>query len=153
MSNSKRIEQNNEYDISSYDPSQFAISNGILIKYLGHAATVSIPEIVNQISSSAFMGCSEVAEITIPDSVKGIDRYSFVSCAGLKVINIGFGVSVIPMGAFAELPNLESVIVTDSVSEIEDFAFKNCRKLNSIEFLTKNIETRLLLRKKVKRLK
>lgn len=137
MCNSKGIEQNNEYDISSYDPSQFAISNGILIKYLGHAATVSIPEIVNQISSSAFMGCSEVAEITIPDSVGGIDRYSFVSCTGLKVIHIGFGVSVIPMGAFAELPNLESVIVTDSVSEIEDFAFKNCKKLNSIEFLTK----------------
>lgn len=137
MSNSKGFKQNNEYDISNYDPSQFAISNGILIKYLGHATTVSIPEIVNQISSSAFMGCSEVEEIAIPDSVKGIDRYSFVSCACLKVIHIGFGVSVIPMGAFAELPNLESVIVTDSISEIEDFAFKNCRKLNSIEFLTK----------------
>ena len=42
MSNSKEMEQNNEYNISCHDPSQFAISNGILIKYLGHTATVAI---------------------------------------------------------------------------------------------------------------
>lgn len=70
MSNSKEMEQNNEYNISCHDPSQFAISNGILIKYLGHTATVAIPETVNQIRFSAFMGCSEVMEIIIPDSVK-----------------------------------------------------------------------------------
>lgn len=137
MSNSKGIEQNNEYGITSYDPSQFAISNGILTKYLGHNSIVEVPNIVEQISSSAFMGCAEVTEIIIPDAVKKIDRYSFVSCTALKTVRIGFGVSVIPMGAFAELPNLESVIVTDSISEIEDFAFRNCKNLSSIEFLTK----------------
>lgn len=137
MSNSKGIEQNNEYGISSYDPSQFAISNGILTKYLGHNSIVEVPGIVEQISSSAFMGCAEVTEIIIPDTVKKIDRYSFVSCAALRIVRIGFGVSVIPMGAFAELPNLESVIVTDSISEIEDFAFRNCKNLGSLEFLTK----------------
>lgn len=137
MSNSKGIEQNNEYGITSYDPSQFAISNGILTKYLGHNSIVEVPNIVEQISSSAFMGCAEVTEIIIPDAVKKIDRYSFVSCTALKTVRIGFGVSVIPMGAFAELPNLESVIVTDSISEIEDFAFRNCKNLGSLEFLTK----------------
>ena len=106
MSNSNGIEQNNNYHISSYDPSQFAISNGILTKYLGSDSIVSLPSIVKQISSSAFMGCSEVTEITIPDTVTQIERYSFVSCVALQVIRIGFGVSIIPMGAFAELPNL-----------------------------------------------
>ena len=53
MSNSKGIEQNNEYGITSYDPSQFAISNGILTKYLGHNSIVEVPNIVEQISSSA----------------------------------------------------------------------------------------------------
>ena len=137
MSNSKGIEQNNEYGISSYDPSQFAISNGILTKYLGKNSIVEVPSIVEQIRSSAFMRCVEVTEIIIPDTVKKIDRYSFVSCAALRIVRIGFGVSVIPMGAFAELPNLESVIVTDSISEIEDFAFRNCKNLGSLEFLTK----------------
>ena len=50
MSNSKGIEQNNEYDITSYDPLQFAISNGILTKYLGHNSIVEVPNIVEQIS-------------------------------------------------------------------------------------------------------
>lgn len=49
MSNSKGIEQNNEYGITSYDPSQFAISNGILTKYLGHNSIVEVPNIVEQI--------------------------------------------------------------------------------------------------------
>ena len=97
MSNSNGIEQNNDYNISSYDPSQFAISNGILTKYLGHNSIVEVPNIVEQISSSAFMGCAEVTEIIIPDAVKKIDRYSFVSCTALKTVRIGFGVSVIPM--------------------------------------------------------
>lgn len=137
MSNSNGIEQNIDYDIPSYDPSQFAISNGILTKYLGNDSIVVLPSIVKQISSSAFMGCSEVTEISIPDTVTQIERYSFVSCAALQVIRIGFGVSIIPMGAFAELPNLKSIVLTDSISEIEDFAFRNCKNLSSIEFLTK----------------
>ena len=137
MSNSNGIEQNIDYDIPSYDPSQFAISNGILTKYLGDDSIVSVPSIVTRISSSAFMGCSEVIEISIPDTVTQIERYSFVSCAALQVIRIGFGVSIIPMGAFAELPNLKSIVLTDNISEIEDFAFRNCKNLSSIEFLTK----------------
>ena len=137
MSNSNGIEQNNEYNIPSYDPSQFAISNGILTKYLGNDSIVSLPSTVRQITSSAFMGCTEVTEISIPDTVTQIERYSFVSCAALQVIRIGFGVSIIPMGAFAELPNLKSIVLTDSISEIEDFAFRNCKNLSSIEFLTK----------------
>lgn len=137
MSNSNGIEQNSDYNISSYDPSQFTISNGILTKYLGDDSIVSVPSIVTRISSSAFMGCSEVIEISIPDIVTQIERYSFVSCAALQVIRIGFGVSIIPMGAFAELPNLKSIVLTDNISEIEDFAFRNCKNLSSIEFLTK----------------
>lgn len=129
MSNSNGIEQNKDYNIPSYDPSQFAISNGILTKYLGNDSIVSLPSIVKRISSSAFMGCSEVTEISIPDTVTQIERYSFVSCAALQVIRIGFGVSIIPMGAFAELPNLKSIVLTDSISKIEDFAFGNCKKM------------------------
>lgn len=128
MSNSNWIEQNKDYNIPSYDPSQFVISNGILTKYLGNDSIVSLPSIVKRISSSAFMGCSEVTEISIPDTVTQIERYSFVSCAALQVIRIGFGVSIIPMGAFAELPNLKSIVLTDSISKIEDFAFGNCKK-------------------------
>lgn len=106
MSDSNGIEQNKEYNIPSYDPSQFAISNGILTKYLGNDSIVSLPSIVKRISSSAFMGCSEVTEISIPDTVTQIERYSFVSCAALQVIRIGFGVSIIPMGL---LPSFQTL--------------------------------------------
>lgn len=133
MSDSNGIEQNKDYNIPSYDPSQFAISNGILTKYLGNDSIVSLPSIVKRISSSAFMGCSEVTEISIPDTVTQIERYSFVSCAALQVIRIGFGVSIIPMGAFAELPNLKSIVLTDSISKIEDFAFGNCKKNDCVK--------------------
>lgn len=133
MSNSNWIEQNKDYNIPSYDPSQFAISNGILTKYLGNDSIVSLPSIVKRISSSAFMGYSEVTEISIPDTVTQIERYSFVSCAALQVIRIGFGVSIIPMGAFAELPNLKSIVLTDSISKIEDFAFGNCKKNDCVK--------------------
>ena len=133
MSISNWIEQNKDYNIPSYDPSQFAISNGILTKYLGNDSIVSLPSIVKRISSSAFMGYSEVTEISIPDTVTQIERYSFVSCAALQVIRIGFGVSIIPMGAFAELPNLKSIVLTDSISKIEDFAFGNCKKNDCVK--------------------
>lgn len=133
MSNSNWIEENKDYKIPSYDPSQFAIFNGILTKYLGNDSIVSLPSIVKRISSSAFMGYSEVTEISIPDTVTQIERYSFVSCAALQVIRIGFGVSIIPMGAFAELPNLKSIVLTDSISKIEDFAFGNCKKNDCVK--------------------
>lgn len=133
MSDSNGIEQNKDYNIPSYDLSQFAISNGILTKYLGNDSIVSLPSIVKRISSSAFTGCSEVTGISIPDTVTQIERYSFVSCAALQVIRIGFGVSIIPMGAFAELPNLKSIVLTDSISKIEDFAFGNCKKNDRVK--------------------
>ena len=148
MSNLKGIGLNNI--ASGYDPSMFAVSNGILTKYLGHSSIVEIPDGIDYISSSAFMGCLDITEITIPDSVKGMDSYSFVSCAALKTIKIGFGVSTIPMGAFAELPNLESVVMTDNITTIDDFAFRNCKALNSLKFLTKKYRDPITVEEKGK---
>ncbi len=48
--------------------------------------SITIPDSVTSIGSSAFSGCGGLTSITIPDSVTSIGRYAFSGCGGLTSV-------------------------------------------------------------------
>ena len=49
-------------------------------------ASITIPDAVTSIGSSAFSGCSGLTSINIPDGVTSIGSYAFSGCSGLTSV-------------------------------------------------------------------
>ena len=91
--------------------------------------SVTIPNGVTSIGSSAFNNCSNLISITIPDSVKSIGDYAFERCSSLTSITIPDSVKSIGVYAFERCSSLTSITIPDSVTSVGRFAFYNCNSL------------------------
>ena len=79
-----------------------------------------------------FFGCSGLTSITIPNSVTSIGSSAFFSCSGLTSVTIPNSVTSIGNYAFATCSGLTSVTIPNSVTSISDGAFNSCSGLTSI---------------------
>ncbi|MDE6303119.1 MAG: leucine-rich repeat domain-containing protein, partial [Clostridia bacterium] len=125
--------------------------------------TISIPNILTSIASSARFVCTGLTSITIPNSVTSIDSSAFNGCTnlqynefdnayylgnsdnpyfalikakstGITSCTINENTKLIGSSAFQNCSGLTSVTIGDSVTSIGSYAFSGCSKLTSIEF-------------------
>ena len=68
--------------------------------------SVTIPNSVTSIGSSAFYGCSKLTSITIPNSVTSIETSAFEYCSSLTSIVIPNSVTSIGSSAFSGCSSL-----------------------------------------------
>ena len=96
-----------------------------------HLTSISIPNSVTKIGSSAFAGCSGLTSVDIPDSVNSIGNSAFAGCSGLTSVDIPDNVTTIGDLAFNGCSGLTSVDIPDSVISIGYSAFNGCTMLAS----------------------
>ena len=96
------------------------------------AGSVTLPDGLQSVKSSAFSGRSLVTSVTIPSSVTSIGTYAFEDCAALATVTIGSGVTSIGSYAFRGCSSLTSVTIPDSVTSIGGSAFSGCSSLESM---------------------
>ena len=102
-------------------------------RFQGDSITsITIPESVTTICSSAFWGCSGLTSIEIPNSVTTIGSSAFYDCRGLTSIKIPNGVASIGDDAFYGCSGLTSINIPESVTSIGSNAFQSCSGLTSI---------------------
>ena len=94
--------------------------------------SVTIPNSVTTIDSSAFEGCSNLISVTIGNSVTSIGRWAFASCTNLTSITIPNSVTSIEYAAFSWCSNLTTVTIPNSVTYIGSYAFNECSDLTSV---------------------
>ena len=71
--------------------------------------SVTIPNSVTTIESSAFYGCSGLTSVTLPNSVTTIESSAFYGCSGLTSVTIGNSVTTIGDYAFYDCSDLTSI--------------------------------------------
>ena len=113
-------------------PEKFEIENGVLKKYSGTEAKVTIPQDVASIGKWAFSYCESLTSISLPNSVTSIGNGAFCGCKSLASISISDSVTSIGDSAFWGCESLTSISIPDSVTSIGDYAFWKC-SLTSIK--------------------
>ena len=94
--------------------------------------SLSIPNSVTSIGSSAFYFCVGLVSISLPNSISVLERGVFDRCKSLQTITIPNSVTKIGEGAFFLCENLTSVVIPSSVKTIEDNPFQRCFGLTQI---------------------
>lgn len=111
---------------------EFIIKDGVLIRYTGKKQSVIIPEGVVEIGKTAFDGCNHIVSLTIPDTVKNLKSSAFINKTKLENIVLPKGLKEISKFAFSDCVSLSSVRIPTSVTVIEEGAFRGCASLTSI---------------------
>ena len=106
--------------------------DSILLGYKNVCPTnVSIRPETRLIADKAFFG-SNLISVTIPDSVTIIGSSAFWARSELTSVTIGNGVKIIGDSAFWDCTGLIEITIPDSVTTIGDWAFMNCTVLESV---------------------
>ena len=95
--------------------------------------SVSLPDGLQGIERSAFLGCSALTSVTIPESVTFIGKEAFFS-SGLESVTIPAGVKTINQNTFFRNKNLQTVNFAEGsvLESIGRDAFEGCTALRNI---------------------
>ena len=100
--------------------------------------SITIPDSVTSIGSSAFSGCSSLTSITIPDSVTTIGSSAFWGCTSLTNVIFGANSQLTTIGkhAFYGCTSLTSVTFGENsqLTTIGVGAFVDCTRLTSVYY-------------------
>ncbi len=73
--------------------------------------SITIPEGITSIGTSAFSDCGELSSVTLPSTLRSIGGGAFENCCNLKNIVIPKGVTNIELGAFEGCIGLETITI------------------------------------------
>lgn len=128
----------------NYYYSQTTINNSISDYMFQSCNLVSIvlPNNVNTIGRSSFLGCKDLISVSIPESVTSIGDNSFQSCEKLSNIIIPENVSSIGSNTFYQCNSLTSVNIPHSVTSlgVNSFQYSGLLTVTIGRGVTSNIE-------------
>lgn len=114
------------------DLKDFVIENGVLEKYNGREADVTVPNGIVSIKDKAFARNNSLRSVRFPDSVEWIGGNAFKRCMGLQSITLGNAVKSIMRSAFCGCTNLTEITLPDSLEFVGYRIFECCVSLRKI---------------------
>jgi hypothetical protein len=160
ISNTKKVEPSVEkLIIDSYFEVTDHSNGRLLVKYTGKEKKITIPESINLISPSAFIGCdiesitmtgkilelsnsnfvsvsNTLKEVYLSDYTTKINGYTFSKCKNLKYVKLGKNIEIIDSSAFEYCSSLETVVIPENVTNLVVgwSTFNNCENLKNFDF-------------------
>ena len=122
--------------LSSNTQEFLVLGNGILVRYAGSAASVTIPATVKQIAAGAFYENKKITSVLISADVSSIGMRAFSGCTALKTIKLSENLIVIDKEAFANCSEVTELTIPASVSVVGESAFLGCSKLATVKYMT-----------------
>ena len=115
--------------------SDFLVEKDKIIKYLGRAKNVVIPDGIKIIGEFAFKDKTAIEKISFPDSVRIIEESAFERCLNVSYLILPQSLKIIKKKAFNRCFNVSYVQFNSELEHIEQEAFGYCNKLKNISQL------------------
>lgn len=130
----------------------FDVQSGVLIKYNGSDADVTIPSHITAVGASAFAGNTSLRSVKLNDSVRVIGDRAFYGCSSLLSVSAGDSITEVGDMAFYGTPYLDnstvkyvtlgsvllwyngtsdSVTIPSRCTAVASYAFARCEYLRS----------------------
>lgn len=120
---------------------EFRIERGILVKYSGSDAELTIPGGIREIGERAFMDNKALKKVIIHEGIKSIGEEAFSGCTALEeVVTPEKSLRFIGYRAFANCESLKTIVLPDTVNFLGNYAFYRCGKLGEIH-IPKDVPT------------
>ncbi len=105
------------------DPSNYEIEDGVLIRYLGDAENLELPDDITVIGEEAFAGNTTLAKIRIPYGVTEVRDKAFLNCKNLSALVLPEGVTKIGYAAVAGCEKLEKMELPKGIEKLDTCIF------------------------------
>ena len=112
----------------------FVISELTLVKYIGNAPIVNIPDQVKVIGDYAFKDKTQITEVNFPNGLEEIGDHAFERCISISCFIFPETLKKIGSHAFMRCFNLSFVAFNDGLETIGEYAFSFCGKLKLARF-------------------
>ena len=135
----------------------FVIEDGILKKYNGSNAFVTVPNGVTRIGfeafkwnkeltsvilpsqltiieNASFLCCDHLCSIVFPESLTSIGEEAFAWCERLSKIRLPISLTSIGKQAFYCCGSITDITLPESIGEIGNEAFNGCERLKTVSF-------------------
>ena len=119
-------------EIGATASSDFQMDGNTLVKYIGKASSVSIPDNVKTIGREAFAGNQNLTLVKLGQNVKIIEQGAFQDCSYLSEVTLNDSLIAIGNGAFSNNSSLKNFHLTKNISEIGSGVFSGCKFLASL---------------------
>lgn len=110
----------------------FQMDGTTLMKYLGNAEVVYVPEQVEVIAQGAFEDNDSIRKVVLPSRLKEIGYNAFAGCDNLLEVDIPDSVAAIGSSAFANCKSLCDVSIGKGVETVGSGVFAGCTALKDI---------------------
>lgn len=120
------------YQTSAASAADFQVDNGILVKYIGTASTVSIPSDVKIIGAEAFAGNTGITSVAIGKNVEEIEYGAFRDCSSLTTVSLPETLKTIGNGAFSNAVSLKRIAIKENLKNLGSGVFAGCKLLSTV---------------------
>lgn len=112
----------------------FLIDGSVLVKYLGNAPIVRIPEGIKSVGRYAFKDKTQITDISFPDGIESIGAHAFDRCINITNLIFPDSLKEIDEKAFMRCYNLSFIAFNDNLQSIGKESFSFCGKLKVVRF-------------------
>lgn len=124
----------NGLPLRSNSDRDFVIENNTLVKYVGSAKFITIPDGIEVIGKRAFKDSSKVETVAFSPNVIEIQESAFERCISLSQIIFPPSLRRIKKRAFYRCHFLAYVLFNEDLQSIEEEAFAFCNSLQIVQF-------------------
>lgn len=124
--------QNADVTQESTATEEFEVKDGVLVKYKGTSASVTVPSDITEIGNGAFANCKNLESVIILGNVVTVGERAFYGCTALNGVVFQTGLKSVEKWAFYGCTALENVVFPEGMEKIGELAFYNCSSLKSV---------------------
>ncbi len=118
----------------SHSERDFLIDASVLVKYLGNAPIVNIPNGVKSVGQYAFKDKTQITDVSFPDGLEKIEAHAFERCINITNLILPDSLKVIEDKAFMRCYSLSFIAFNDNIESIGKESFSFCGKLKVVRF-------------------
>ena len=109
-----------------------AIGDSAFVNCSYYLTSITLPNSIKTIGTSAFSGCMWLREVTLSNTLTEIGNYAFNNCRSMTEISLPATLKRMGNSVFDDCRSLSSISLPEGLTHLGEYAFTNCYALTRL---------------------